>query len=119
MPSIRWDSEFPLSGNFDNVTSEFVRMGLELDLVQWVTEPTFISGNILDLVFTSSHDRIGELTVLPPFPNCGHSPIIFSYVFSMSIFTESALMNKRAWWKGKYAQVEQHLQYIDWDIYGI
>lgn len=46
---------------------------------QLVLEPTFYqSGNILDLILVFETERIGEINVLPPFPYCGHCPIILS-----------------------------------------
>ena len=47
----------------------FVDVFVSLDLSQWAYTATFFrSGNILDLVFTSSDDRVSEVVVLLPFP---------------------------------------------------
>lgn len=87
-----------------------------LGLTQWVTEPTFLpSGNILDLILTSESDRVGEIRVLPPFPNCGHSPTLCSYIFQ-DISRSQMSYSHRLWHKGKYHKISSHLSTVDWDF---
>ena len=45
-------------------------------LSQWVKDATFVdSNNILNLVLTEL-DRIGDVSVLEPFPICHHCPVV-------------------------------------------
>ena len=47
-------------------------------LTQWLKEATFVpSINILDLIFITSDDRVAAADNLPPFPKCGHIPVLF------------------------------------------
>ena len=95
--------------------SQFNSLGLN----QWVREPTFpTSGNTLDLVFTSDHDRLGQLKVLAPLPGCDHCPITFDYIFECHTSTcpDNDIVNpQRLWNKGRYSLIRRHLQAFDWD----
>lgn len=81
LPSIHWGSVLQCGGlTFTDV--QFCNCFISLGLTHWATEPTFLtSGNILDLVFTSECNRMGEIKVFPPFPNCGYRPIPCSSLF--------------------------------------
>ena len=117
LSSIDWSSEFSLFEHYDPVTQLFVDSFISMGLYQWVSECTFVrSGSILDLVFTSSSDRIGDLVVMPPFPNCGHCPLMFDYVFDFSLEHPLGEVARRAWWKGKYGRINDMLEHIDWDF---
>ena len=71
----------PYNGNYNALTQMFVDAFVSLGLSQWVYTATFFrSDYILDLIFTSSDDREGEVDVLPAFPGCGDFPNICSCV---------------------------------------
>ena len=64
--------------------TRFVDAFVSSGLSQWVTESTFFrSGIILDFVFTSAFDRIGDVNI-HCLPRCGDCPIVFVYVFDFS-----------------------------------
>ncbi len=76
LPTIKWGSDIMCHG-LAVVDRQFYNCFTTLGLVQWIYLPTFVpSGNILDLILTSEHDKIGATEVLPPFPGCGHCPIL-------------------------------------------
>lgn len=59
-----------------------------LCLHQWITEPTNIhSNNTSDLIFTSDRDRIVDIRLGAPLPNCEHLSIMFSYLFETDVPT--------------------------------
>ena len=89
-----------------------------LGLTQWVRESTFVSsGNILDLVLTTEEDRIGEVSVLPPFPHCQHSPVYFEYVFQTGLAIRPDEQGAhRLWFRGKYDKIAECLRDVDWDF---
>ena len=52
-----------------------------LGLSQWVKKCTFVdSNNIFNIVLTTELNRIGDVTMLEPFPRCHHCPVVFEYV---------------------------------------
>ena len=74
----------------------FVDAFVSSGLSQWVTESTFFrSGNILDFVFTSAIDRIGNVNIHCPFPHCGHCPIVFDYVSTFLMNFRKTVLNFR------------------------
>ena len=75
----------PFQGHFESTTQAFVDAFFTSGLSQWVTEFMFFRyGNILNLVFTSAIDRIGDVKIHCPFPDYGHCPIVFDYVYDFS-----------------------------------
>ena len=59
----------------------FLDVFILLGLSQWVSEPTFpSSGNTLDLLLTTEHDRVGNVTVVEPLSASDHCPVLFQYV---------------------------------------
>ena len=117
LPLICWSMDYPLSNGVDGVSRMFMEVFAVVGLTQWVKEATFVpSGNILDLIFTTSDDRVAAIDILPPFPRCGHSPVLFHYnlrndsnLFDVRIF-------KRAWWKGRYNVINRLIGNVDWDF---
>ena len=114
LPSIAWsavdESRYatPLDLSFYDV---FCTLGLH----QWVFESTFIdSGNVLDLVFTSESDRLGELMILPPLPRCHHSPVVFEYFLESEIAPSSCNTCYYLWFKADYDLISDSLNDIDW-----
>jgi len=117
LPKIDWLQSNPLAGSFDPLTQLFVDVFATVGLSQWTDSPTFVrSGNILDLVLTNSDDRVGDLGVLPPFPHCGHCPVVFDCVFQFDVQVGPAVSTRRAWWKGSYNEIDRVLQTVDWDF---
>jgi len=77
LPGIPWSSDTAASmGYLHPTVKSFYDCLLQCGLTQWVREPTFRSGITLDLIFTSEDNRIGDLTILAPFPQCLHSPVM-------------------------------------------
>ena len=74
------------------------------------------SGNILDLVFTLTINRIGDVNIHCPFPHCGHCPIVFDYIYEFSYGLTPKKLSKQAWWKGKYRKIDIALDAVDWDF---
>lgn len=115
LPSVAWSRDLVACG-LTGRDSKFYNCFISLGLTQWVTEPTFlVSGNILDLILTSEDDRVGEVQVLPPFPNCGHSPVLCSYIFHDVPSSQETFIH-RLWHRGKYNKINWHLSFIDWDF---
>lgn len=88
-----------------------------LGLHQWVTTPTFVrSDNIIDLALTSESDRVGELKIMSPLPNCGHCPVLLCYYFQFGVTTDNPPLIKRSWHRGKYNLINDRLSEIDWNF---
>ena len=95
----------------------FVDCFVSLGLHQWVDVPTYVSsGNTLDLAFTLERDRVGEIEVKSPLPNCGHCTVLLSYYFQSGITTGNAAPPKHFWHHGKYKKIDEHLCKIDWQF---
>ena len=117
LPSIDWSSDSPLFSYMSPTDKLFYDCFVSLGLNQWVVEPTFLSsGNILDLVFTSDDDRVGEIEVLAPLPHCQHTMIMFTYIFQTLEHFDNVLptFTKRCWYKGKYNLINEYLISVDW-----
>lgn len=119
LPNVRWVSQYMTTG-MTQTEQAFIDMFDSLGLTQWVDEPTYPrSGNILDLVLTSEHDRMGGLKVLPPLPGCDHCPTLFEYIFDMGETCpgdDVSGAEHRLWHKGRYSLIRQHLAQVDWDL---
>lgn len=118
LPTIEWNS-VSLSAT-DTTDRRFLELFCLLGLHQWVSEPTFIhSLNILDLVLTSEDDRILRLSVLPPFPSCGHCLIFCEYLFQLLSEPGTVDNQERSlklWRKGDYSAIDRHLSDICWEF---
>ena len=117
LPTLGWNEYDVPTGNASTHDRLFLEMFLLLGFKQWVKEPTFLSsGNILDLILTSDDDLVGEVSVLPPFPGCGHSPVVASLYppeFSLgSVPAERRYM----WHKVDYRRVSEYFMSVDWNI---
>ena len=67
--------------------SDFRDCFIECGLHQWVDSGTFVrSNNVLDLVLTSSEDRVYGVEVLDPLPGCDHSPVVCNLAFQFGEF---------------------------------
>ena len=120
LPNVRW-GETTTSHTLSFETT-FLDTFDSLGLTQWVSEPTFPrSGNILDIVLSSEHDRISAIEVEPPLPGCDHCPIVFHYVFQTDLSDvdddlSQAGAKRRAWHRGRYALINEQLSSIEWDL---
>ena len=82
-----------------------------------MTSSTFLpSGNTLDLVLTSGHDRVGDVQVLPNFPNCGHCRLILHYYFENCVEITLPSQTEYSWHRGKYNRINSFLLDVDWDF---
>ena len=116
LPSLRWgDGD---GGCASPVDRQFYDAFLSLGLTQWVSKPTYIrSDNVLDLVFTTSDDRVLSLELLAPLPNCHHMPVCFDYAFAECL-QESSIVGapNYLWFNGDYPSIINYLSSINWDI---
>ena len=116
LPSIDWVSTPPVVGSArDRVFSDcFTYSGL----TQHVYEATFIpSGRILDLIFTSDHGAVSTITLLPPLPACGHTPISFAMAFSdvdQACTGHTRGPPLRNWFGGDFLQISRSIDEVDW-----
>ena len=118
LPTLRWLSDqesdvgyvTPLDSSFSDA---FMMVGLN----QLVHEPTFVaSGNILDLVLSSDLEMVGDVFVLPPLPNCQHSPVVVEmYVPGVGDSLQVPDTGVRLWFKGNYDAICRELLLIDWE----
>ena len=117
LPNIDWSKDDALFCDYDPLTLSFTTCFNNHGLLQWVDFPTFVpSGNTLDLVLSSEHDRIGNIRSLCPLPGCGHVPIVFDYFYSFGPVDLSCdISGKRAWSRGKYKYIEEYVSLVDWD----
>ena len=82
MPPINWGNAHRFQCDFEPTTQAFIDTFVSSGLSQGVTEPMFNrSGNILNLVFTSTIDRNGDVNIHCPILHCRHSPIVFACIF--------------------------------------
>ena len=82
LPGIVWSSGTSIFDVLDPLSNLFLSCFNQLGLSQWVDFPTFIlSGNTLDLILTSEHDRVGDVFPAPPLPGCNHTAVIFDYLY--------------------------------------
>ena len=117
LPSVPWGDLDALSLRVPPLQRVFIDCFQSLGLTQWVVSPTFVpSLNILDLVLSSERDRLGDVTVHPAFPGCGHCPVTFGYYFRDSVVVESSGCVRRAWHRGNYELIERVLSDVDWDF---
>ena len=115
-PLIDWSLEAPSLSVYDCLADQFVELVSSLGLSQWITEPTFLSGNVLDLLFTSTTDRVGHVEIHPPFPRCGHSPIVFSYVFFSQPYSIYCPSPRYDWKRGRYKHIDREISAVDWEF---
>ena len=122
LSDIDWRNEGCLFLTYSARVQAFVDVFISLGLTQWVCTPTFVrSGNILDLVFTTDPDRVACVEVLPPFLSLGHSCVMFDYLFQMDVESAFQAQRKRAWFRGRFGAIEEHLRACDWyyEFYGL
>ncbi len=117
LPAIDWSIEDALSQDYDPFTMSFTNCFNTIGLHQWIEFPTFFpSGNTLDLVLSSEADRISNVHDLCLLPGCGHIPILFDYHFMEdSAAGNGRRQDRRAWFRGKYSIIDNHLSSFDWD----
>ena len=115
LPSIQWNR--PIADlNLTPTDTLFLDLFTTLGLHQHVMDPTFVSsGNTLDLVLTSEHDRLLDLNIFPPFPHCGHSLVYFTYIFQNVQPADNHNPQRNLdWARGDYHSISSNLQSYDW-----
>jgi hypothetical protein len=117
LPSVRW-SNYNDAYIHASPSDRLFLEGFNLaGLTQLVTQPTFVSGSVLDLVLTSETDRVGDIDVLAPFPHCMHSPVIFQYFFFSEVLEEGPAAKPRyLWHRGKFNRISEVLDEVDWEF---
>ena len=119
LPDINWSSVTSISLHRESsLPGSFLELFRSCGLIQWVTQPTYPrSGNTLDLLLTTDHDRIGDVCTEAPLPACDHCPVLFDYVFETGGELEETVPNNRlAWHKGNYTGISEVLSLVDWDF---
>ena len=115
--TLRWSEleEHTLEGYVTRLDLKFYEVFLECGLTQWISRGTcWPSGNILDLILTSEADSVGQFDVLPPFPNCCHSPVFIRYFPGACAERGNSLQSRMLWTKGNYEAMMEELIEIDW-----
>ena len=116
LPSISWSNLQPC-GPSSATDIKFLDMFSTLGLTQWISECTFPrSGNVLDLILTSEHDRISTVYVQPPPPGCDHCSVHCEYVFDMEVELLSHHVQRLLWHRGQYGRMNSVLDDTDWDF---
>ena len=116
LPSISWSNLLPC-GPSSATDIKFLDMFSTLGLTQWISECTFPrSGNVLDLILTSEHDRISTVYVQPPPPGCDHCSVHCEYVFDMEVELLSHHVQRLLWHRGQYGRMNSVLDDTDWDF---
>ena len=118
LPTLRWRSDQESDvGYVTPLDGSFAETFMEVGLNQLVHEPTFVSsGNVLDLVFSSDLEMVGDVSVLPPLPNCQHSPVVVEiYVPGVGDSLQVPDTEVRLWFKGNYDAINRELLLIDWE----
>ena len=116
LPGIAWASPMDVSVcQGSHMERQFFDLFNLIGLTQWVTEVTFPrSGNTLDLLLTTEPDRVGDISVQPPFPGADHCPIVFDYVFEEQNVSDDPVTNRMLWHKGDYSKLSRALSQVDW-----
>ena len=118
LPNIEWTSQDVPTGHVPSLESMFLDVFVSLGLSEWVSEPTFpSSGNTLDLLLTTEHDRVGNVTVVEPLPASDHCPVLFQYVFEGDLVSNRSQRQANfAWHKGNYQKLNMFLSDVDWNF---
>ena len=116
--SLKWHERDMLTLHITSTDAKFYDAFVSTGLSQVVKVSTFYpSGNVLDLCLVSDEYRVGSCEALPPLPNCGHCPIIISYVFQdLDLTTEQPRVPERLWTRGKYDLISRYLNEVDWEL---
>ena len=111
LPGIAWNN-VNATRNATSHEKEFYNMFNDMGLTQIVRFPTFLSGNILDLILLTEEDRYAGLEYSQPFPKCGHVVIKFEYIYN-SVEREAA--SRWDWSRGDYPAISEAYYEEDWD----
>ena len=117
LPSLNWAANSVYSDYVNPNDRLFYNCFLECGLTQWVKFGTFVpSGNILDLVFTTDDDRIGDVYSAPPFPKCHHCPVICTVIFDFSEQAEEDYPDERKCWaRANFGAISNDIVAVDWE----
>ena len=117
LPDLRWNETGELSDGYVRpLDRSFYEVFLESGLTQLVSDPTYVSGNILDLILVSNTEVVGNLEVLSPLPRCKHSPVVVEIFLDACCSDQpEAVRAKRLWSKGNYVEMCRELETICWE----
>ena len=107
-PKINWSENIAA----DTVSQSFLDICNENNFNQFVTFPTHVKNNVLDLVL-SNNDSILEVSDLGPLCNSDHTCI--KIVTDHSILPENSQQEILDWGKADYQKINEDLAKIDWD----
>ena len=121
LPGISWSSNVDVgvpTNEGSPIERQFVDIFNSIGLTQWISEATFPrSGNTLDLLLSTEPDRVGDISIEPPFPGSDHCPIVFDYVFDdIADVINDPVSNRMLWHKGDYSKLNGALSLVDWDF---
>ena len=118
LPGLNWGScGGALADQGSPMERQFFDTFNSIGLTQWVNDTTFPrSGNILDLLLTTEPDRVGDISIEPPFPGSDHCPIVFDYVFEDQDVLHDPVPNRMLWHKGDYSKLRTALSCVDWEF---
>ena len=106
LPSLDWSAESVIGGYGPPQEMLFFDSFSLFGLSQWVKKGTFVdSNNILDLALTTELDRIGDVSVLEPFPRCHHCPVVLEHVLQSTDDNDDEAAEKYLWSKEDYAKI--------------
>nr|CAD2193654.1 unnamed protein product [Meloidogyne enterolobii] len=108
-PGIEWEQFLPVS-HTTQIENEFCEFTNSQQLIQLVSQGTR-GKNILDLVFTNTHNLIHKLEIAPPFSTSDHTSIIFELE---QIITYEPTKYIKDFKKADYKTINQYLASIDW-----
>ena len=103
-----------IGGNQSNA-AKFFDMINDMYLYQHVTEPTRFRKDqcsLLDYVFTGEEDIIGDMEYQVPIGKSDH--VCITWKMTLETLKEPEEESKFNFWKGKYDQINQELECIDW-----
>ena len=106
-----------VSAGEDSFAWRFYNLAHDIYLTQKVTEPTrFMTGqqpSKLDYIFVDDDNLVDEIEYLPPIGASDHLGLLCKIRYKTPDPTSSTTV-KRAYWRGDYASMAEHLVDIDW-----
>ena len=58
-------------------------------------------------------DRVGDVSVLAPFPRKEHFPVVFQHVFQFDKDVDSINSEQLLWCKGNYGRISTHIMSLN------
>lgn len=113
LPDIDWNSfNYPDSTVHNLFMSVFQHHGLS----QFIVSPTR-SDNILDLLFSTHHDALANISIQPPLSSSDHNTILFDLNLPISNLPDPADPSKSIYYDYKNADfpsINHYLSSVDW-----